>query len=240
MSSAGQEYWIKTNFPPNYAGWAIDIGAANGVESSNTFALEADGWNVLCVEAMHANAKHLRHHRRRSMICAVDYRPQEWGEFFVNHGNPTSYSSLRPRDLIPAQNATKILVPVLTLNQILFISGFPQLDLLSIDIEGTELDAIRGMDIAKWRPKVIMAECWPHTDAAIRLAGYLEPFGYKDVITMQHDHGFVYGGDAWQSGGSVVHDGQQAVGGAGPALQAPADEPRGVRERSRLRGKASH
>jgi hypothetical protein len=50
-------------------------------------------------------------------------------------------------------------VPVRTLDQILSEADAPQpIDLLSVDVEGHELDVLRGLDFARWRPRLILLE----------------------------------------------------------------------------------
>jgi len=236
MASAGQDQWIAHQFPAGYKGWGFDIGAADGIMLSNTLGLEVLGWEILCVEAMHACSPMLRAARKNFMICAVDAHAHEWGEFHFNLENPSAFSSIRP-DAARVQATREVRVPVLTLNQILCISGFPRLDLVSIDIEGTELDALMGLDIARWHPRVIVAECWPDSDAAEKMQDYLGPFGYRDMITMDQDHGFLYVGDHWRADRQAVHHGIEAVARPGAGLPLPADEPGGVRPRVRRRDK---
>jgi len=185
--SAGQDQWITEQFPEGFKGYCIDVGAHDGHLLSNTLALEEAGWIVMCVEANPAHAPFLRLRRKRFMCCAVDKESKEWEVFFVSGGDGSAYSSLRPR----MGTKREIKVPVLTLDQVIQIAGFPELDVLTLDIEGTELDALKGFDIDRWRPKVIIAECWPDTDAAQKIAEFLEPHGYNDVKTMEEDHGFV-------------------------------------------------
>jgi hypothetical protein len=53
---------------------------------------------------------------------------------------------------------------------------FPQLDALCIDTEGTELDVLKGCSLERWRPKVIVTECW---DRVGPIDLYLEARNYK-------------------------------------------------------------
>ena len=49
-------------------------------------------------------------------------------------------------------------VPVMTLDAILDQSGLLAIDFLSIDVEGAELDVIRGFSIEKHQPKLLLIE----------------------------------------------------------------------------------
>ena len=50
-------------------------------------------------------------------------------------------------------------VPVRTLDEILNEAHAPRaFDLLSVDVEGHELDVLRGFDFGRWRPRLILLE----------------------------------------------------------------------------------
>jgi hypothetical protein len=54
---------------------------------------------------------------------------------------------------------TSIEVPVRTLDSLLDDAKAPKpIDLLSIDVEGHELDVLRGFDFARWQPRLILLE----------------------------------------------------------------------------------
>lgn len=47
-SQAGQDEYVLNRFGPS--GFFVDIGAHDGIESSNTFCLELAGWKGICIE----------------------------------------------------------------------------------------------------------------------------------------------------------------------------------------------
>src|SRR5262249_44599245 len=68
-------------------------------------------------------------------------------------------------------------VPVTTLDQVLIDAQAPApLDLLSIDVEGHEIDVLDGFDMARWRPRLILIE---DLVMNLRLHCYLCGRGYK-------------------------------------------------------------
>ena len=71
---------------------------------------------------------------------------------------------------------TEIKVPGRTLNSILKEVSADQIDLLSIDVEGAELQVLQGLDIEKYRPKLILLE-----DKHLYLTKhhYLKRHGYR-------------------------------------------------------------
>jgi FkbM family methyltransferase len=178
----GLAQWILDRFEPGYRGHAIDVGASDGISINSTWALEkSHGWTVLSVEANPEFADLLRKERIWVEMCACASEPEDAAEFYVHLGNFESYSSLHPtdrRDLYPAEGVRfkKTVVPVRTLDQLIAKWEFPKLDALCIDVEGTELDVLKGCDIAHWKPKVIVTECW---DRVGPIDPYLENLGYK-------------------------------------------------------------
>lgn len=62
--------------------------------------------------------------------------------------------------MAPGATPKKVInVPTRTLDRILEQAGSPAaFDFLSMDVEGPEIDALRGFDIARWQPKLILIE----------------------------------------------------------------------------------
>jgi hypothetical protein len=73
-----------------------------------------------------------------------------------------TYSALRfdnPRWGTPATGIqTTYHTTVLTLDQCLMCVGFPKLDVLSLDVDGLEEDILKGLDLERWKPAVLVSE----------------------------------------------------------------------------------
>lgn len=166
MSYAGnqEDVWIASHFPPNFRGFACEVGAYDGRHISNTLLLEEAGWDVLCIEPNPVIALSLEANRKRTMKCACDDKPGK-ATFYVHRPAPDALSSLRPCLTYPAMASTMesydpVEVEVKTLDACLAEAGFSRLDALSVDTEGTELDVLKGFTIEKWRPRVLVIESW--------------------------------------------------------------------------------
>jgi FkbM family methyltransferase len=174
------EYILK-QFPPDYRGFGIDVGASDGVSVNSTLVMErGHRWTILSVEANPDYAPSLRIIRTMVEICACDAEPKESAEFKVYLENPEAFSSLRvsqhPKDKPnPASKWKTIQVPVRTVDQLLAKWQFPKLDVLCVDTEGTELDVLKGCDLNRWKPKVIAVECWNKDNP---VSPYLTELGY--------------------------------------------------------------
>src|SRR5690606_4819167 len=83
----------------------------------------------------------------------------------------------RERMVAGAHPARTIEVPVRTLDDILAEAEAPSpLDLVSIDVEGHEVEVLRGFDFARWRPALILVE--DHV-GDLRTHRFLNASGYR-------------------------------------------------------------
>lgn len=182
-AQAKQDLWLQAQFPPDFQGFALDCGSYDGVTRSNTFLLEQMRWTVLCVEANPALAPYLKANRAFVQMCAVGSEAQDKATFHVHDDNPEAHSALRPITnhavWHPEKGArwSKTEVRVRTINDLLEQAEFPRLDALCIDVEGGELEALKGIDLNKWTPHAILTESWEPGKCDEHLA----PYGYKRV-----------------------------------------------------------
>jgi len=149
----------------DYTGYAVEAGAFDGVFESTTLDLENLGWEVLLIEPIPDAFEKLLDNRNNDYCLQyalgasnVDDVPFEvylnwWG---------ASISSLKPderilKEFAPDKKET-ILVKQKTLDFCLESIKFPKLDILSLDVEGGELEALKGFDIDKWKPTMLIIE----------------------------------------------------------------------------------
>lgn len=185
MTNWGLSNWIQGQFPDGYRGWCVDVGASDGHTCNSTLALEKQwGWTVLSVEGNPTFKKALMASRAWVDICAVGEHEAEDAPFGVNQANPEAYSGLKPSPSHPQAGKVwiTIKVPVRTLEQLLLKWQFPRLDALCIDVEGSEEDVLRGIDLMKWNPRVIVVENWEEgrTDNFLRARGWERKFRTVD------------------------------------------------------------
>lgn len=185
----GEDRILFDRFGGKRAGYYVEVGAYNGVDLSNTEFFERIGWDGVLVEPHPVLASACRRDRPRAVVseCAA-----------VGPGSPPTvrlevsdgaelYSSL---DMGPEQHRhilretgalaiRSVEVPALTLDAILEAAGAPvgRVDFLTVDVEGHELGVLRGFDIARWRPRVVILE---RNGAAppVEIVGYMSKNGY--------------------------------------------------------------
>jgi len=171
-----EKYLIWEFFDFSHDGHFVDVGAFHSSDGSQTWLLEKMGWKGILIEPQPENAEELRQHRPSSKVYqAAVSRPGNEGEsaFFVD----SVFSTLLPG----ARSHTKpydrqITVSVTTLDRILEKEGRPRIDFLNIDVEGTELDCLKGFDIEGHRPKLIFVE---DLFLNLDLHRYLSSKGYR-------------------------------------------------------------
>ena len=181
VAAMQEDLWILQQFPDDYMGLAADVGAWDGVQTSNTMLLEHMGWKVLCVEANPEVLGQLQFARSMVVSCACGAENQDEADFHIYTPGPPSHSALTPREHKdwPRDKDAEwkvVQVPVRTLDRLLEEAKFPRLDALSIDVEGGEPEVLEGCDLKRWNPKVIVLESW---DDPSPLTNCLAERGYR-------------------------------------------------------------
>lgn len=180
-------------FPENYQGYCIEAGDCDGLFLSNTLELEALGWFCLCIEPNPIYHNQLIQNRKLWRFCALgDYNAHDipfkiyWNEIAEYAG----ISSLEP-DMRLIRHFSphfvfqeEIQVQVCTLNSCLENAGFPRLDFLSLDVEGGELNVLKGLDFNRWKPQLMQIE--NHHDDP-KLVQYLIDRRYKRIDRIDID-----------------------------------------------------
>jgi Methyltransferase FkbM domain len=93
-------------------------------------------------------------------VCAVACSaPENAGRSMTLH-LAGIHSSFDPQLKVAAvRPAGAVEVPLTTLDRLLEENGAPTpLDFLAIDVEGHEIDVLRGFDFARWRPRLMLIE----------------------------------------------------------------------------------
>lgn len=179
-------------------GYYVEAGAFDGYMESNTYFLERfRGWSGLLVEAVPELHKWAARLRPRSVVinCAL-VPPDLAGEKIpVRYaGTMSIVSGARggedgDRAYVEAatlfDDSYEVQVPGRTLSEILEEAGSPEIDLLSLDVEGYEAAALRGLDLERHAPKLILIEV--HTKDHLEAVATLLRDRYRmvDYLTQQ-------------------------------------------------------
>lgn len=183
---------------PGAKGFYIDIGANDPDIDSVTRVFYERGWTGINIEPLAANMRELRAKRPRDTNLEIAVGEQDGSITFFEigkwHGYSTTDAEIVEQHRKDGLEVIEHKVPVRKLSDVLDEHAKNAvIDFLKIDVEGTELSVLRGMDLRRHRPKIILLESkMPVTinmvdrvdevpDRADEYAAYLKPFGYHYV-----------------------------------------------------------
>lgn len=141
-------------------GFFVEVGANDPKNSSQSWFLESQGWRGILVEPLARFTKAIEAARPRSRVfqvaCGAPGHPPT-ADLYV--GENSEHSSLQP-NLIDADTRylQKETVRLMTLDELLAEAGHPQLDFISIDVEGLQLEVLKGFDLARHHPALLFVE----------------------------------------------------------------------------------
>lgn len=152
-------------------GVVIEIGAFDGRHLSNSYALDQLGWKAVCVEPNPKIFTYLVNNRPSAInvnkaivgddtITEIDFYSEEIG---VLSGCDYDEEDIKKRYKnrgLEYKAPEKLQVAASTFNKMLAdlnLENTP-IDLVSIDVEGFELEVLKGLDINKYRVKLFIIE----------------------------------------------------------------------------------
>jgi FkbM family methyltransferase len=154
-------------------GFFVEAGANDGFEQSNTYWLERfRGWNGVLVEPIPELYREavLERPRARVFNCALVPFDHRGGPVTMRYGGLMSIIAgtrgseaadedyVRPAFSLGMESEYAVEVPARTLSSILDEVEAPEVDLLSLDVEGFEADVLRGLDLDRHAPRFVLVE----------------------------------------------------------------------------------
>lgn len=177
-------------------GFFVEFGAADGVLTSNTWALERDfAWAGILAEPARTWHQSLKANRR----CAIDTRcvwnrsgeQIEFNETAMPLLSTIATFSEADGHAKRRKDGTRYAVETVSLNDLLMQHGAPKvIDYLSVDTEGSECEIIESLDFSRYEIGVLTVEHNFHWGNRNRLHAFLTAKGYVrrfEALLLQDD-----------------------------------------------------
>jgi FkbM family methyltransferase len=147
----------------------VDVGCHHPRRGSNTYGLYRKGWSGILIdlEKTKVLANQLSRRRDKVMLAAVS-DTEEWMEIFSDKAYSTNTSIRKNQISNNEQSIGHIKTQTLTniLNEQNFQKKF---ELLSIDVEGVDLQVLKGLDLKFYQPQIICIENWNSKDGVLAI-----------------------------------------------------------------------
>jgi hypothetical protein len=156
------EYYLKTYIKKEH-GFYLDIGCNHPTNISNTFFFYLQGWKGICIDLNERYNKEWRKIRPKDIfinaVISDEDRDVNVYKFFPDAVS-TIDENIKDEWMKYFQYVSTEIHRSKKLTSILdqYISKESEIDFLTIDIEGAELQALKSLDFKKYRPKMIIAE----------------------------------------------------------------------------------
>lgn len=165
---------LYENFTLPDKGVFVDIGAGpDGIQGSNSYFFEQNGWKCVVVDADPRNKEALLKNRKHAYSLAIGSK--------VGKGKLDMKES---PDVSVLSDAGQQEVEVITLESLLEKEKIDQIDILSIDTEGTELEVWSTFDWKKYRPLIVIVEAVSSQVISEETPAYFASIGYEWVATI--------------------------------------------------------
>ncbi|NJN42273.1 MAG: FkbM family methyltransferase [Flammeovirgaceae bacterium] len=158
---------MRNYFDNSKSGFFVEVGANEPVtDFSQSWHLENQlGWTGILIEPNPVLAEKARKTRPNSIIVeAASVSSESVGSLslfipIINNEEITGHASIEKNlDNFNYARHREVKVNARTLNSILHEAQVKFIDVLSIDVEGAEMEVLKGFDIEKYKPKLILLE----------------------------------------------------------------------------------
>jgi FkbM family methyltransferase len=180
---------VRKFFGGMRSGFFVEVGANRPQQESQTWHLERLGWSGVLIEPQPDLAEELSRVRLAQVFAVACSSRQNAGKYMRLHVAGPLSALDRARMAPGAQPEQVIEVPVRALDDVLVEASAPaQFDFLSIDVEGHELEVLSGLDLARWRPRLILIE--DHV-GNLKRHKFLNKSGYRLIRRVENNGWYV-------------------------------------------------
>lgn len=189
FSQEGEDVLLSKFIDFQKKGFYVDIGAHHPMRFSNTCRLYLNGWRGMNVDAMPNAMTSFMKYRKEDINLSYGIGAIEENKTFYIFEEPALNTFDGELAKVRENEGYKVIrreiIPIRRL-ETLFKQYLPEgqtIDLLTLDIEGMELEALESNDWSKWTPRFIMCEALFKGDIAELLK--------RDTVQFLMQHNYV-------------------------------------------------
>ena len=161
-SFSGVDVIIENIFRNKKKGFYVDVGCQNPIKNNNTYLLHKKGWFGLNIDLDKDNIDFFNVSRPNdeNINTAISNKVGQTDLYFYHRKSPINTIDKSTSDFQKANVSQIKKIQTNTLNNILNNSKYKntKINLLSVDVEGHELQVFEGLDFNLYKPEVIVVE----------------------------------------------------------------------------------
>lgn len=159
----GEDRILQEIFGEQAEGYCVEIGAYDGHTGSASYLFEKRGWHCLLVEPIPALVEQIRKQRACTVVNCAASDKEGTASFFVAE----NFEEMSTLELTPDRlewitevggSVKEITVRTATLDSLLAEAGFSEIQFITIDVEGHELEVLEGFTLEKYKPRIVIIE----------------------------------------------------------------------------------
>lgn len=160
----GEDKILYSLFDKSNIGACVEVGGYDGVLGSNTYFFEKIGWNCLIIEPIPELCEKIKLNRSCDFIQVAASDKEGISDFYIARGVETLSiieTNKNHFDRIYKDGGSEIQqikVKTNLLTKILKDHGYVEIDFLTLDVEGHEMSALRGLDFKEINIKILIIE----------------------------------------------------------------------------------
>jgi hypothetical protein len=184
-SEIGQDRWVIFKmFPGVSNGFFLDVGSGHGTIGSNTKALEELGWTGICVDPFPTAMDGRTCRMEKVVVSSVAGQQVK----FHTHAGLGGIADTLGKWKEEASKSPTVDFTTTTLGDVLAGANAPSfIHFMSIDIEGAELEALKGIPFDKYRFGAMAIEHNDEEPKRTDILKFLDARGYQRVHTYKQD-----------------------------------------------------
>jgi len=168
FSQEGEDLILKRLFPPDKIGFFIDVGAYDPIRFSNTYLFYKKGWRGINIDPRPGVMKLFNTIRPNDINVEAaigDGYNDEQIANYISYEEPAYNKVFIGKNVGIDNNVNSNLIDIIevqlrSLDDILeeHSDAFSEIDFITIDVEGFEMQVLNGFSIDKYKPNFIVLE----------------------------------------------------------------------------------